>query len=303
MKFALVFDNTGDQLLFEVIYNHELIEWFIKKANNDLCNQFCNTNTLAQNISSRITELHCALSKTNEVLWLLNDINFPQNDNLEDYLDQRFLNRQHALWSESQHTIVNIDALRFAQDSRKSALGWRLHEIYSDDIRNIHLAEAMQKLGYIFAYEEVNMTVHRLENIFATDIEYSAKNKWAGQGFHNPFVNNMISSCDRVNFSFGYTYVGRQYYNKWQFWDTTLEFTDHYNYEKLQWSFQLNLDRPRTITWSPEFVDWAKTQQVPLITTQIPIANVVDLEKNLTRFRKMLYNNAKQQNAAKLFLT
>ena len=165
------------------------------------------------------------------------------------------------------------------------------------------MAEVMQKLGYIFAYEEVNMTVHRLESAFATDIEYSSTNKWAGHGFDNPFVDTMISSGDRVNFSFGYTYVGRQYHNKWQYWDTELEFDDHYNYEKLEWSFQLNLDRPRTITWSPEFVSWAQTQQVPLVTTQIPIANVVDLEKNLTSFRKMLYNNSKQQNAAKLVLT
>ena len=123
------------------------------------------------------------------------------------------------------------------------------------------------------------------------------------QGIDNPFVDTMISNMDRVNFSFGYTYVGRQTFNKWRYWDTELEFDDHYNYEKLEWSFQLNLDRPQTLAWSPEFLSWTHQQTVKPVASQIPIANIVDLEKNLTHYRKMLYNNARQSNAARLHLT
>jgi hypothetical protein len=119
--------------------------------------------------------------------------------------------------------------MRRSSDSRKAELGWRLHDLYPDDLRQPAMASVMEKLGYLYHYEEVNMTVHRLEQIFARDREWSAQNKWAGLGFDNPFVDSMTSNQDRVNFSFGYTFVGRQYYNKWQYWDSRLEFTDHYS--------------------------------------------------------------------------
>jgi len=302
MNFSLVFDNSGDEIPFEVKHNPDLMAWFIDKANQENCNEFFNRDLLDKDLEQRVHELHWALSKTNEIYWLLSGENFPQQDDLQEYLDQRLLNRQHALWVKSQSNIIDIDEMRFSSDSRRGGIGWKLHEIYPDDIRQIHMAQAMEKLGYIFPYEEVNMTVHRLEQVFIRDREYSAKNKWSGHGFDNPFLDTMTSNMDRVNFSFGYTYVGRQIYDKWQFWDTDLEFDDHYNYEKLEWSFQINLDRPQTIPWSPEFLSWTQQRQVKPVATQIPIANVIDLEKNLTHYRKILYNNARQQNAARLFL-
>lgn len=302
MNFYLVFDSTGDTIPFETKYNQDLMEWFINKSNQENCNEFFNRDLLDRDLDQHVNELHWSLTKTNEIYWLLSGENFPQYDELAEYLDQRTLNRQHALWVRSQSTMVDINEMRFSSDSRKSRIGWQLHELYPDNIRRIPIAQAMEKLGYIFPYEEVNMTVHRLEQDFVKDREYSAKNKWAGHGFDNPFVDTMISNMDRVNFAFGYTYVGRQIYNKWQYWDSDLQFDDHYNYEKLEWSFQLNLDRPQTLPWSPEFQSWAEVRQVPLIATQIPIANVIDLEEKLTHYRKMLYNNARQQNAARLFL-
>ena len=112
----------------------------------------------------------------------------------------------------------------------------------------------------------------------------------------------MISNNDVVNLSFGYTYVGRQFYNKWQYWDTDLEFVDHYNYETLEYAFQLNLARPQTIPYSKEFIHWQHQKGVKAITTQIPIANIIDLEKNLKYYRTMLYKNSKANNRATLLL-
>ena len=303
MNLGLIFDNSGDEIPFEIKYNHELIEWFICKAEKDGCNQFYNCDQLYQEIDRRLNELHWAVCKTNELLWLLSDNVFQQQQDLQDYLDQAALNKQHADWCRSQRVLIAIDQMRFSDDSQRGKIGWQLYEMLPDDIREIYMAQAMTKLGYIVPYEEVNMTVHRLERAFAQDREYSAANKWAGQGIDNPFVDTMISNMDRVNFSFGYTYVGRQTFNKWRYWDTELEFDDHYNYEKLEWSFQLNLDRPQTLAWSPEFLSWTHQQTVKPVASQIPIANIVDLEKNLTHYRKMLYNNARQSNAARLHLT
>jgi len=158
----------------------------------------------------------------------------------------------------------------------------------------------MIKLGYIYAYEEVNLTVHRLEHFFSQDIEFKADQKW--QVFDNPFVNQIQSVNDVVNFSFGYTYVGRQYYNKWKYFDTELECTDHYNYETLEWAFQINLNRPETISYSTEFIQWCQHHNVPATTTQIPLANIVDLDKNLHYYRTLIYKNSQQNNKASLRL-
>ena len=144
------------------------------------------------------------------------------------------------------------------------------------------------------------MTVHRLEKFFASNIEFKADTKW--QVFDNPFVNSMVTNNDILNFSFGYTYVGRQYYNKWQYYDTNLDCVDHYNYETLEFAFQINLDRPQTIPYSKEFLKWCHDKNVPAISCQIPIANAVDLEKNLKYYRTILFKNSQAGNRAKLVI-
>jgi hypothetical protein len=298
MKFNLVFDNTNDYIPFEVKYNHKLFEWFVAHADQTGNNSFGDSEKTYTNCNQLLNQLHWSLCKTNEVLWPLYKSTFPQSDVLTDYLDQQFLNRQHELWVKSQYHNILIDQLRCSENIDKNKIGNALHELYPDNIRTVKLAEAMTKLGYIYAYEEVNLTVHRLESFFAKDIEYKADKKW--QVFDNPFVNSIESNNSVVNFSFGYTYVGRQYYNKWKCFDTNLDCSDHYNYETLEWAFQLNLGRPETIDYSPEFVQWCKQRGVPALTTQLPIANVVDLEENLHYYRTMLYKNSQQKNKAKL---
>lgn len=296
MKFSLVFENSGDSIEFAVVYNSDILEYFVAQCEKNNCNSFSDGRQIANNVDRLVNDLHNSLSLTNPIMARISDVRFPENNDKLDYLDQQFLNKQHEQWVLSQQQIVDIDQLRFAQDKEVSRLGWKLHDLYPDEIRQIRLAEAMTKLGYIYPYEEVNMTVHRLEGYFVKDIEYKSELKW--QVFDNPFKETMISNNDVVNFSFGYTYVGRQYYNKWQFYDTELECVDHYNYETLEFAFQLNLDRPQTLPYSKEFVDWCLKKRVPTIGTQIPIANAVDLEKNLKHYRTILYNNSLSGNKA-----
>lgn len=290
MKFSLVFDKSGDSIDFDVVYNSDLLEFFIEKANECNSNAFFDDCSISKNVNRLLNELHNSLTLTNSVMSRLINFSFPESHNRLDYLDQSFLNKQHELWVLSQRQEVDIDQLRFSKDKLVSELGWKLHDLYPDEIRRIKLAPAMIKLGYIFPYEEVNLTVHRLENFFAQDHEFKSDLKW--QVFDNPLRNSMISNNDIVNFKFGYTYVGRQYYNKWKFFDSDLTCVDHYNYEDLEFAFQLNLDRPETIPYSKEFLTWCNLRKVKPITTQIPIANVIDLEKNLKYYRTILYKNS-----------
>jgi hypothetical protein len=299
MKFLLVFDNSGDSLPFEVKYNHELFEFFVDHTNKKLQNSFTNNQALYKDLDPAITHLHWSVSKTNEVLYNLINESFKQHTDLENYLDQQFLNQLHADWVFSQRHDINIDDMRFNSNTSQSSIGSKLHELYPDEIRVIKTAEAMEKLGYIYPYEEVNMSIHRLEKSF-TQMEFKADNKW--EVFKNPFLNNMISNNDVVNFSFGYTYVGRQYYNKFKYFDSNLDCQDHYNYETLEFAFQMNLSRPETIPFSSEALNWATGQNIKLIAEQIPIANIVDLETNLVDYRKMLYRNSRDNNRAKIVL-
>ena len=130
----------------------------------------------------------------------------------------------------------------------------------------------------------------------SANLEFSADAKW--EVFDNPFKDSIISNNDIVNFSFSYTYVGRQYYNKFEFFDDKLEYKDHYNFETLEYSFQLNLKKPQTIPYSKEFIDWTKETGARPITYQLPIANIDNLGDNLFKYRKVLYRNSQADNKA-----
>ena len=299
MKFSLVFDNSGDCLPFEVVSNHELFEFFVDQANQKQQNSFSNNQTVFGELDKKITHLHWAISKTNEVLYDLIGRSFDQHTDLEHYLDQNFLNKTHSDWVFSQLENVDIDALRYSTNSNQAKLGNQLHELHPDAIRVVKTAPAMEKLGYIYPYEEVNLGVHRLEASFNKhNLEFSADNKW--EVFDNPFIDSIISNNNVTNFSFGYTYVGRQYYNKFECFDDNLTYSDHYNYEQLEFSFQLNLQKPQTIPYSKEAIAWANTHGVPLITDQLPVANIVDISENLFEYRKVLFRNSRDNNRASI---
>jgi len=302
MNFDLVFDNSGDSIPFTVVENHELFEFFVNKINADLKNSFSNNQVLGREIDKKINDLNWSIFKTNEVLRdLISDV-FEHKDNLTDYLDQDFLNKTHADWVFSQKNTVNIDEMRHSSNNNTAKIGSMLHEMYPDEIRTVKLAEAMAKIGYIFPYEEVNMSVHRLEHSFKNSelMIFDSASKW--QVFDNPFCDTVVSNNNIVNFSFGYTYVGRQLYNKYDFFDDELKYQDHYNYETLETSFNLNLSKPQTIAFSPEFLSWCQRHGRRPMTTQIPIANIIDLTENLFDYRKILYNNSRDNNPASIII-
>lgn len=301
MKFQLVFDNTGDSIPFDIVYNKSLLEFFVNKVNEENQNSFSNNRKLSNLVDQRITDLHWSLSKTNEVFCDLTNQRLYQTNNLEDYLDQSLLNKIHRDWVFSQNHIVNIDELRFSSNANKAKLGKHLHDCYPDEIRSERVSAILTKLGYIYPYEEVNLSVHRLESTFIQEnLEFSADNKW--QVFPNPFIDDFVSNNDKVNFSFAYTYVGRQYHNKFENFDDELECDDHYNYENLEFSFQLSLSKPQTLPYSQEFLNWATRHNVKLVTRQIPIGNIPNLSKNLFEYRKILYRNSRDDNRASIIL-
>lgn len=298
MRFSLVFENTNDSIPFEVVNNEELFSFFVKKINTEGKNSFA-VPAIGIDVDKRLTQLHWALSKTNEVLYSLAGVSFDQCVHIYDYLDQRLLNKLHADWVRSQFIDVNIDSLRFSADRAQAEMGAKLHDVYPDDIRVIKVAEAMTKLGYIYPYEEVNQAVHKLEESFKeSNLEFLSDSKW--QVFDNPCFDTMVTNNNVVNFSFSYTYVGRQYYDKFCNFDMDLETDDHYNFEQLEVAFHINLKQPETIPFSAEFLEWAKIKNIKPTSRQIPIANIIDLRDNLRQYREMLVVNSRRGNRASI---
>ena len=298
MKFSLVFTNSGDEIPFDVVYNQDLFEYFVDKINSENQNSFTDNYEIFKKVDICITHLHWAISNTNSVLYDLIGQSFEQHTDLEQYLDQRFLNKLHSDWVFSHYNEIDIDKLRFSSNTSKAKLGNKLQDLYPDEIRKIATAPVLEKLGYIYQYREVNMGIHNLEQQFNKDLEFKADAKW--EVFDNPFVNTMISNNDIVNFTFGYTYVGRQYYNKFKYFDTDLENPDHYNFEQLEFAFQINLSKPETIPFSKEFTKWTQEKNIKQIAEQVPIANISDLDKNLYEYRKILFRNSKNNNRAQI---
>ena len=297
MKFSLVFENSGDTIPFTVIANEDLFEFFVNTINDKGQNSFSNNKQLANELNKKLTDLHWAISKSNEVLYSLLGKSFEQKNTLEDYLNQDFLNKTHEDWVFSQYDIVDIDKMRFSSNHDVAIIGNKLHEMYPAEIRQAKTAPIMDKLGYLYPYENINMAIHRLEKSFTQlNLEFSADAKW--EVFENPFRKTMTSNNDIVNFAFGYTYVGRQYYNKFEYFDDELKCKDHYNYETLETSFHLSLQKPQTIPFSKEFIEWANKTGAEPIAGQLPIANIDNLSGKLFDYRKVLYRNSQADNRA-----
>ena len=71
MRFIAKFENSNDHIPFEVKHNHDLIEWFIRKADAEEHNKFFNNDDLDREIDQKLNDNNWALSKTNEIYWLL----------------------------------------------------------------------------------------------------------------------------------------------------------------------------------------------------------------------------------------
>ena len=64
----------------------------------------------------------------------------------------------------------------------------------------------------------------------------------------------------------------------------------------------ISVDKKLCIAFSPEFLAWCHRHNRRPMANQIPIANVIDLDKHLTEYRKMLYNNSQANNSASIIL-
>lgn len=296
MNFSLVFHGSNDSIPFEVFENQTLFEFFLDALDTTGKNCFFTNQLLSQLLDSKLTRISQCLSTVNPVLSALADRNFTIPTN---YFDQKWLSLTHADWVTTQDVVVDIDKLRFSNDVETAKIGQILHNLYPDEIRKIRLAEACANLNIINQYEDINIMIHHIENAFETrNMEFASDGRY--DIINNPYKDSIVTDNGHSNFSFAYTYLGRQLYDRFTTFEDKLELQDHFNFEKLEYTFNLNLQKPERIPFSSEFLSWCKDRNVRPMGMCVPIANIVDLDNNLLEYRTILYNNIKQNNAASL---
>jgi len=296
MNFSLVFHGSNDSIPFEVFENQTLFEFFLDALDTTGKNCFFTNQLLSQLLDSKLTRISQCLSTVNPVLSALADRNFTIPTN---YFDQKWLSLTHADWVTTQDVVVDIDKLRFSNDVETAKIGQILHNLYPDEIRKIRLAEACANLNIINQYEDINIMIHHIENAFETrNMEFASDGRY--DIINNPYKDSIVTDNGHSNFSFAYTYLGRQLYDRFTTFEDKLELQDHFNFDKLEYTFNLNLQKPERIPFSPEFLSWCKDRNVRPMGMCVPIANIVDLDNNLLEYRTIVYNNIKQNNAASL---
>ena len=301
MYFDLVFENSGDSITVEVVKNFKFFEFYLNSIKTNSDNQFENCGFDIKNLDNEISQLTSRIKKINDVLKNLpNSILLEESNNLTRILDQDFLNKNHALWVKNEYITYNIDELRASEKLETKFIGNFLHSLYPDEIRLVTTSEILDKLGMLHEFQEINMGIHRVENFFFVNYEYSSTYKW--NLFENKFINEIETNNGKTNFNIAHTYVGRQNYDKFIHFDTDLNYNDFYNFEKIECSFNFNLSKPETIPFSKEFINWSKKNNQKPKGLQIPIGNIINLESNLTKYRTILYNNTKSNNKVSIVI-
>lgn len=298
INFYLRFESSGDIIPFQTVLNETLINWFIEKANTSGFNKFKVDGDWVNDVTREIAILRKNLLDCQVELSNLG-ICFDIKEDPTLCLDQDYLNELHSEWVKSQDRMINIDDLRGSETAEVKSLGEKLHDMYPDQIRIIRLAEAMEKIGLIEQYEDINMSVHRLESLLRDPIDFSSEDRYGI--FDNEKFEETEFTNDRTHFSFSYTYLGRQNHDKWINFDNGSN-DDYYNFEKLEQTFNIGLCQPETRSFSPEFTEWCQENGLKPIGETIAIANIPDLQKNLFLYRRILYNNGKAGNQASLAL-
>jgi hypothetical protein len=286
MQIKIIFENSGDEILFDAI-NAEVVEYYIDSINTINMNKF---GLKQQFVTQQLIEkLQTAVSTVNKFLYKFLDGKLDEFSEL-DYLDQNILNRYHAQFVQAHSKTFLIQTLRNHKDFDIATAGESLHEMLPDEIPKIHFGELLQKLNLTNQFGEINLAVHAIEDsfnfLFKTD-------HWIE--FHNPFPKSLITNTT-ANFRLSFNHLGRTLYNKYRTFDNELIHNDENSYDQLLGFVGIHLTKAETIPLSKEYIEWCRFHNREPIGDFLNIGNIPDLDNHLTRYRQLLYKNLKAQN-------
>lgn len=291
MNYKLVFDCSGDEILFDPL-NQQLLDFYVDQLNSQGLNSFhCKNPHHGSRILDRIQKLKQCVVEINQWLYDLAELQLEVCDN-EQYLDQRLLNKMHADWVSSQNLIYDIQRRR--KETNFSALSEKIHDMFPDDIQTPPLGVVISKLGFGELYSSLNDPhIHRLELMFK-NIDFAVSDTWTKIA-DNPFDKTLLTN-DHANLSISFNHLGRTLYNKFVFFDNDLEFDDENSFDELLGYVTLSLQPSQTIPLSAEYIAWCKKHNRQPSGDSLNIGNIPDLYNNLTKYRIIVFRNLLSNN-------
>jgi len=292
MSYALIFDKSGDQIAFDPV-NIDVLDFYIDQLNQQGLNKFSSCDQqLGQLMLSRLEAFRSCILEVNSWLYDLAGIEFEVFE-LEEYLDQKLLNKMHADWVNSQSMIYNIQQKR--KQSNHSDIAEQIHDMFPDDIQTPTLATVVEKIGKLESYGRINEPyIHKIESSF-NNIQYQVNQLWTKIA-DNPFSKQILTN-DQANLSISFNHLGRTLYNKFLNFDNNLEYRDENSFDELLGFVTLSLQQSQTVAFSPEYVNWCNLHNREPIGNVLNIGNIPNLFDNLTRYRKIIFKNLLNQNS------
>jgi hypothetical protein len=297
MKFQIAFDNSGDSIEFESV-NPQVLEYYVDQLNQRNINLFSvQRKAWADTVTQRINQLHSTLSAVNSWIHELTDWQYDVFD-IEDYLNQRNLNKLHADWVNSQGQVYDIDAKR--KQSNFSGTAELIHDMFPDSERVVTIANLISKLNQTQRYDDINHNVHTLEQSFDCITFETSGGTW--NEFLNVFDKSILTN-NIANFSLTFNHLGRTLYNKFIHSDWDLEHNDENSYNEFLGFVSLSLSPSQTIPLSKEYQAWCRSHGRVPIGNNLNLGNIPDLHDRLTDYRQMIFKNLKSNNNFSIHIT
>ena len=130
MNFSVVFDKTGDSILFKTINTQtaDVLCYYVDYLDSKNLNKF--SSNVGIKINQSIKQLHSTITECNTFVYELLD-DYIDTYELEEYLNQSVLNKFHADWVKSQSIEYNIIEKRKKYNySKQSEL---IFELFPDE--------------------------------------------------------------------------------------------------------------------------------------------------------------------------
>jgi|APSaa5957512576_1039674.scaffolds.fasta_scaffold19023_2 hypothetical protein len=285
MYFNLTFAKSGDSILLEATENHDVLEHYVENLNGIGENIFTTHALMGDktlyggNLTDLLVNLDKVIKEANEQ-YIVELLGTPiKTYELEEYLNQRVLSKLHA-------DYVNL------LNSPWEVKG-RVKELLPDGFETITFGHALQVINKHEHFDPINAIIHAIERSYHR-IPFEVKSR-NFININNPFSLGRATN-NIANFSLLWRQLGRAWIDKFRTFDFEYEFQDANNFNELAGSIELKLTPPETMTFSNEYIAWCKKRNIEPCSRNINIGNIVDLEKNLTNYRQVIYRNLLASN-------
>jgi hypothetical protein len=296
MNFSIVFKNTGDSIPFTSIYP-DVLEYYVDYLDKNNLNSFAIDGDNRRRIQQAINDLKNATADINQWIDKIIDRFIPVFTD-EEYLNQHNLNQLHADWVNSQYMIYDIQQKQ--NQYSENNIVEQVNNIFPDNMQFPIVGSVISRLGLSSDYNELNLKVHILESQF-NNLNFKIDcHPWVQ--FDNPFDKTILTN-NLTNLQLKFNHLGRTLYNKYQTFDTDLQYNDENSYNELLGFVSLNLIPPQTIPLSKEYTDWCITHNKIPTGNYLNIGNIPDLKTHLKDYRLVVFRNLLQYNSFTINLT